>query len=60
MKQYTRILLEKIRDNPEGAWNNDPVQYRENVIQWMQDIVKAALEYEADNTLGTTKKTEDK
>ena len=50
MKEYTKLLLEQVRDSPEGAWSNDPITYRDNVIQWMQDKVKEALENESTNS----------
>ena len=47
MKVYTKVLLEKVAYQPEGAWNNDPVKFKGNVIKWMQEKVIEALEYEA-------------
>jgi len=43
LKQVKEIL-EKIVSAPHGAWNNDPVTYRENVIKWCQDRAQEALD----------------
>ena len=37
------FILTEIAVSPHGAWNNDPVAYRENVIQWCQDRAKEGL-----------------
>lgn len=38
------FILTEIAVSPHGAWNNDPVTYRENVIKWCQDRAKEGLE----------------
>lgn len=47
MKQYTKLLLEQVAYQPEGAWDNDPEKYNDNVIKWMQKKVIEALKYES-------------
>jgi len=37
------FILTEIAVSPMGAWNNDPVAYRENVIKWCQDRAKEGL-----------------
>jgi len=50
--QHIKNLLEEIAFEPKGAWNNDPIQYRDNVIQWCQDQAKIILdELEKNETL---------
>ena len=37
------FILTEIVESPHGAWNNDPVKYRENVIKWIQDRAREGL-----------------
>jgi len=37
------FILTEIAVSPYGAWSNDPVTYRENVIKWCQDRAKEGL-----------------
>ena len=42
--QRLEEALRQIVDKPEGAYSRDPVKYRDNVIAWIQDMARAALE----------------
>ena len=39
-----REALRMIAESPEGVYRTDPIEYRDNVIEWCQETARQALE----------------